>query len=113
MALLAQPDNISIIKMVPLSPGETRLEEVLLVDAPKDGSDDWSEDELKMHETNYNLVHKILSEDWVLGETIQANMESGAVKEIHFGRFESALTWFHDQYEKELGLTDNKVAKIG
>lgn len=112
MALLAQPDNISVIKMVPLSPGETRIEEVLLVDPPKDGSDEWSEEEVKMHETNYHLVHKILSEDWVLGETIQANMESGVVKEIHFGRFESALTWFHDQYEKEMGLQENMIARV-
>lgn len=58
-----------------------------------------------MHETNHNLVNKILSEDWVLGETIQANMESGAVSQIHFGRFESALTWFHHEYEKAIGLT--------
>jgi len=103
MLFLAQPDNVSMIKMVPLGPGETRVEELLLVDPPKSGGDSWSEEELKIHETNHNLVNVILTEDWVLGETIQANMESGAVKEIHFGRFESALTWFHDEYEKIIG----------
>lgn len=112
MAMLAQPDNISIIKMVPISPDETRVEEVHLVDPPKDGGEEWSEDELKLHETNFQLVHKILSEDWVLGETIQANMESGAVQEIHFGRFESALTWFHDQYEKEMGFEENIIERV-
>ena len=30
MAILAQPDNVSLIKMVPLGPGETEVEEVLL-----------------------------------------------------------------------------------
>lgn len=114
---LAQPDNISLIKTVPLSTGETRVEEVLLVDPPANG-DSWSEEELTMHETNHNLVHKILNEDWVLGETIQANMESGAVSEIHFGRFESALTWFHEEYEKAMGienglLDENVIARIG
>lgn len=107
MLFLAQPDNVSIIKMVPLGPNETRIEEVLLVDPPYDGADEWSEDELEMHETNHHLVNKILMEDWVLGETIQANMQSGAVKEVHFGRFESALTWFHDEYEKALGLSED------
>lgn len=104
MLFLAQPDNVSLIKMIPLGPHETRIEEVLLVDPPKQGGEEWSEDELKMHETNHNLVNKILMEDWVLGETIQSNMQSGAVKEVHFGRFESALTWFHEAYEKAMGL---------
>ncbi|NIB41054.1 Rieske 2Fe-2S domain-containing protein [Pseudomaricurvus alkylphenolicus] len=104
MLLLAQPDNISLIKMVPLAPGETRIEEVLLVNPPKNGSDDWSEEERKIHEKNHYLVNHILTEDWVLGETIQANMESGIVKEIHFGRFESALTEFHRRYEEDMRL---------
>jgi phenylpropionate dioxygenase-like ring-hydroxylating dioxygenase large terminal subunit len=117
MLFLAQPDNISLLKIVPLSTGETRIEEVLLVDAPENG-EEWSETELKMHETNHNLVNKILMEDWVLGETIQANMESGAVNEVHFGRFESALTWFHEEYEKALGiengqLDENVIARKG
>ncbi|ARU54301.1 Rieske (2Fe-2S) protein [Oleiphilus messinensis] len=111
LLFLAQPDNISLIRMVPLSPGETRIEEVLLVDAPKNGSNAWSEEELKRHETNHNLVYKILSEDWLLGEAIQANMESGVVKEVHFGRFESALTWFHTEYEKALGLDNRMIAR--
>lgn len=104
MTLLAQPDNLSLIRMVPLSVGETRIDEVLLVDPPKDGSAEWSPDELRIHETNYNLVNKILMEDWVLGESIQANMSSGVVDEIHFGRFESALTWFHDEYAKVMEI---------
>lgn len=109
MLFLAQPDNVSVIKMIPLSAGKTRLEEVLLVDPPKDGSDSWSEEELKMHETNFNLVNKILTEDWELGETIQANMESGVVDNIHFGRFESALTEFDRQYSHYMGVEKGSV----
>lgn len=108
MLFLAQPDNISLIKMTPLSPGETRIEEVLLVDSPKDGAE-WSPEELKMHETNYHLVHKILMEDWVLGETIQANMESGVSEQVHLGRFESALIWFHDYYDDLIGVAENQT----
>ncbi len=104
MLILAQPDNLSLIKMVPLGPGETRIEEVLLVNPPKDGSNEWSEEEKKMHDKNHYLVNHILMEDWVLGETIQANMESGVVKEVHFGRFESALTEFHRQYVEDMQL---------
>ncbi|MCO7231716.1 MULTISPECIES: aromatic ring-hydroxylating dioxygenase subunit alpha [unclassified Cobetia] len=110
--LLAQPDNISLIRMVPLSAGETRIEEVLLVDPPQSGAEQWSEQELTIHETNHNLVHKILMEDWVLGETIQANMASGVVDEIHFGRFESALTWFHEQYARLMALDDGVIARL-
>jgi len=102
LLLLAQPDNVSMIKMVPLSTGETRIEEVLLVEPPKDGGEAWSEAELKTHETNHKLVNLILNEDWGLGETIQKNMESGLVKQVHFGRFESALTWFHEHYERRI-----------
>lgn len=109
--LLAQPDNISLIRMVPLAVGETRIEEVLLVDRPQDGGSEWSADELRRHETNHNLVNKILMEDWVLGETIQANMQSGVVDEVHFGRFESALTWLHDEYERAMDVEQMVVAR--
>lgn len=104
ISLLVQPDNLSLIRMTPISIDETRVEEVMLVDPPKDGSEEWSPDELKIHETNYNLVNKILTEDWDLGESIQANMNAGVVDEIHFGRFESALTWFHDEYAKVMEI---------
>jgi phenylpropionate dioxygenase-like ring-hydroxylating dioxygenase large terminal subunit len=110
LLFLAQPDNVSIIKMVPMGPNETHIEEVLLVDAPLSGKDEWSSQELKMHETNYHLVNHILMEDWLLGETIQANMLSGAVTQVHFGRFESALTWFHEEYEKAIGMDDSLLA---
>lgn len=109
--LLAQPDNISLVRMVPLSAGATRIEEVLLVDRPKDGGAEWSENELKMHEANHNLVNRILMEDWVLGESIQANMQSGVVNDIHFGRFESALTWLHDEYEKVMNTHQEVIAR--
>ena len=109
--LLAQPDNISLIRMVPMAPGETRIEEVLLVDGPQDGGVEWSADELKVHETNHNLVNKILMEDWVLGETIQANMQSGVVNKIYFGRFESALTWLHGEYERAMDINPTMIAR--
>ena len=109
--LLAQPDNVSLLRMVPLSAGATRIEEVLLVDGPKDGRAEWSADELTLHETNHNLVNRILMEDWVLGETIQANMQSGVVNEIHFGRFESALTWLHDEYGRVMGINHGTIAR--
>ncbi len=105
MLFLVQPDNISLIKMIPLSTGETRIEEVLLVDPSVNGGNNWSDEEKKIHETNHQLVNLILKEDWVLGETIQANMEGGAVNQVHFGRFESALIWFHQQYDKEVSGT--------
>ena len=60
LLLLAQPDNVSMIKMVPLSTGETRIEEVILVEPPQDGGDQWSEAELKVHETNHKLLNVIL-----------------------------------------------------
>ncbi|EAT13068.1 Rieske 2Fe-2S domain-containing protein [Bermanella marisrubri] len=112
LLFLAQPDNLSIIRTIPLSAGETLIEEVLLVEQPADGSDQWSDDELKMHETNHHLVNKILMEDWVLGETIQSNMASGVVGEIHFGRFESALIWFHQEYEKLMELNEDVIARF-
>lgn len=104
ITLLAQPDNLSLIRMVPLSVGETRIDEVLLVEPPEEGAAQWSQEELRTHETNFNLVNKVLNEDWALGETIQANMTSGVVDEVHFGRFESALIWFHNEYEKIMGI---------
>lgn len=107
LLLLAQPDNVSMIKMVPLNTGETRIEEVLLVEPPKDGGEQWSDAELRVHETNHKLVNVILNEDWSLGETIQKNMESGLVKQVHFGRFESALTWFHEHYEMRMEKSDS------
>ena len=40
-----------------------------------------------------------LDEDFVIGESIQANLNSGANNVLTFGRFEGALTQFNETVE--------------
>jgi hypothetical protein len=62
---------------------------------------------------DYDSIEKILSEDWVLGKTIHANTASGVVDEMHFGRFELALIWFHDEHEKVMKIEPGVLVTDG
>ncbi|MCI5043530.1 MAG: aromatic ring-hydroxylating dioxygenase subunit alpha [Aquisalinus sp.] len=98
LTFLVQPDHISGIMTTPLAPGLTRVEEITYAPKPADGSDTWSEEEETLYRTNHDLTKRVLDEDYELGETIQANMETGIVPDVNFARFESALTELHRHY---------------
>ena len=78
--------------MEPLAAGQTRLRLVTL--APQDelaNTAHWK--------TNHGITKTTLTEDFVIGESIQSNVAAGANDSMLFGRFEGALDQFNRTLE--------------
>ena len=84
--------------MEPLSATSTRLRLNTL--AP--GNRLEREDDLKHWARNHEITVTTLLEDFDIGESIQAGLDSGANDYLTFGRFEGALAEFNSQVEKAL-----------
>ena len=86
--LLVQGDHVVWINICPISATETELRLTTL--APKERLDEreyWSK--------NHNITVATLTEDFVIGESIQAGLASNANENMTFGRFEGALPRFN------------------
>ena len=93
--LLVQQDHVVWITLQPLAAGETRLRLVTL--APAD----------RLHEEehwrrNHMITRTTLTEDFVIGESIQAGTISGANDSMLFGRYEGALDQFNRTVQRFL-----------
>nr|WP_070961473.1 SRPBCC family protein [Hyphomonas sp. Mor2] len=87
-ALLVQKDHIAWINQEALSAGETRVRMSTLV--PKEEAENtehWAR--------NHEITRVTLDEDFVIGESIQSTLSSGANSDMIFGRFEGALDAFN------------------
>jgi len=94
-ALLVQSDHIAWINQEALSAGQTRVRMTTL--APKaeaEKADHWKR--------NHVITRVTLDEDFVIGESIQASIASGANEDMIFGRFEGALDAFNQVVERHL-----------
>ncbi|MEM9224954.1 MAG: SRPBCC family protein [Pseudomonadota bacterium] len=93
--LLVQQDHIAWIQGEPLSPGQTRLRlSTLAPISEASNTAHWQQ--------NHEITRKTLDEDFAIGESIQASVQSGASSHMLFGRFESALTDFNKTVESSL-----------
>ena len=93
--LLVQQDHVVWITMQPLAAGQTRLRLVTL--APQDRLD-----EAEHWRRNHMITQTTLTEDFVIGESIQSTANSGANESMLFGRFEGALDQFNQTVERYL-----------
>ncbi|MHA7899242.1 MAG: aromatic ring-hydroxylating oxygenase subunit alpha [Henriciella sp.] len=97
-SLLVQSDHISWIQSEPIGPGRTRLRLSTL--APK------AEAEKAEHwQRNHQITRTTLDEDFVIGESMQSTLESGANTHMLFGRFEGALDAFNRTVDAHLTPT--------
>ena len=94
-ALLVQQDHIAWVKEEPIAPGETRIRLSTL--APKSRAD-----ETEHWARNHGITSMTLDEDFVIGESMQSTLSSGANRHMTFGRFEGALDAFNQAIEAEL-----------
>ena len=86
--LLVQQDHIVWITLQPLSAGSTRLRLITLVPKDREGEEEhWKR--------NHTITLTTLTEDFDIGESIQASATSGANDDMLFGRFEGALDKFN------------------
>lgn len=88
--ILAQSDHFAWIQLEPLSATSTRIRLNTL--APKDRLE--RDEDLAHWEKNHAITLDTLAEDFELGESIQAGLQSGANERLTFGRFEGALAEF-------------------
>ncbi|MEM1410977.1 MAG: SRPBCC family protein [Pseudomonadota bacterium] len=95
---LVQADHVAWVQIQPLGAASTNVRISTLV--PSDRLET-SEDQAHW-EKNHGITVKTLDEDFVIGERIQAGLESGANEHLTFGRFEGALAVFNQTVERGL-----------
>ena len=59
------------------------------------------------------LLLGVVREDFVIGEGVQRNLESGSVSELTYGRFEQALEHFHAAVREAIGPMDGPIRLPG
>ncbi len=95
---LVQADHFAWIQAEPLSASSTLIRLSTL--APKDRLE--SEEDLAHWAKNHAITSKTLAEDFVIGESIQSGLETGANDHLTFGRFEGALAEFNRVVDERL-----------
>ena len=94
-SLLVQQDHIAWIKQEPISAGVSRITMATLApNADADNTEHWAR--------NHHITSTTLEEDFVIGESIQSTLSSGANDELIFGRFEGALDAFNKAIDTHL-----------
>ncbi|MEO8700033.1 MAG: SRPBCC family protein [Kofleriaceae bacterium] len=111
--VLVEPDHCAVLHLWPQGPARTLLTAYMLVpDATvhKSGErrvrssaegDAKVDDKARAYwDANNKILLAAVEEDFVMGESIQRGITSGANREITFGAFEHALAHFHRQIEQ-------------
>ncbi|MEO1303369.1 MAG: SRPBCC family protein [Pseudomonadota bacterium] len=94
-SLLVQSDHVSWIQSEPIGPGETRLRlSTLAPKADAENTEHWLR--------NHQITRTTLDEDFVIGESMQSTLMSGANTHMLFGRFEGALDAFNRAVDAHL-----------
>ncbi|MFD0388217.1 SRPBCC family protein [Tistrella bauzanensis] len=95
--ILVQPDHAQVTRVEPAGVGASVLHDVALVPevpaTPK---------ALHHWQRNIDIYRAALGEDYVLAESTQSTLTTGANDTLIFGGFEFAAARFHDQLEAEL-----------
>ena len=86
--LLVQQDHIVWINSRPISATETELRLVTLAPITRLEDDEY-------WDKNHRITSNTLNEDFLIGESIQAGLATGANEHMTFGRFEGALPEFN------------------
>jgi phenylpropionate dioxygenase-like ring-hydroxylating dioxygenase large terminal subunit len=86
--LLVQQDHIVWINSRPVSATETELRLVTLAPISRLEDDDY-------WDKNHCVTSNTFNEDFVIGESIQGGLATGADEHMTFGRFEGTLSEFN------------------
>ncbi len=83
-----QQDHIAWVNQEPVSAAETRVRlSTLAPIAEADKTEHWA--------NNHRITSMTLDEDFIIGESVQSTLMSGANTDMLFGRFEGALDAFN------------------
>lgn len=95
--ILVQPDHSQMSTTELLAPGVTKIHEITLLPTAPD-----SPKALGYWNANVDLYRRTLTEDYVLSESIQAGLSTGANDVLTFGSFEFSAPRFHAQLNEQL-----------
>lgn len=96
---LVQQDHVAWVEARPVSAGVTELR--LSTVGPD--TTPLSEDPIKHWKQNHRITVTTLTEDFEIGEGIQAGLKSGANRHLTFGRYEGALNAFAKIVDAQIG----------
>lgn len=96
---LVQEDHFVWIQSQPMAADHTRLRLCTMVPANQA-----TEDKKNYWQANHDFTIRTLEEDFVLGESIQAGLQSGANEHLNFGRYEGALAAFNRTVDELLTI---------
>lgn len=102
--LLVQKDHIDWIQMIPVSVDETDIIMTSLIPTPRE---ELSDEEHAHWQRNLAISIATLDEDFELGQSIQAGLNSGANEHLTFGRNEGALAAYNRWVEDQLQAFNN------
>ena len=92
--LVMQSDHAEIYRIFPAGTHVGESVATISILAPEP-SPKWSR--------TMDLLLGVVDQDFTLGETIQHNFESGALRKVTYGRYENALEHFHRSIREALG----------
>lgn len=96
---LVEPDHAGVLLLQPVDANTTALHTFLLIpEAPA------TEKAERYWGKNHDLLFDAVMEDVRLGESIQAGMRAGAVREVRFGRFEHGLRYFMESVDGRIAV---------
>jgi hypothetical protein len=97
--VLMEPDHAGVLLLQPVDPHTTALHTFLLIPEPPA-----TEKAERYWQKNHDILLGAVMEDVRLGESIQAGMRAGAVREVRFGRFEHGLRYFLESVDRRLDV---------
>ena len=97
---LVQQSHVEMILSEPVAVDRTRIRLQTIGRAP--GPDGYSDKARAFLQGNHDFTVKTLTEDFELAEQIQAGMHTGANTHYRFGRFEGALSRWHERLDARL-----------
>lgn len=101
--MLFEPDHLALMQVYPLGLDRARIESAILIPAPAK-----SVRARAYWDANVRILFDAIEEDFALGESIQRGLASGANASLNFGRFEHALTGFHQALAGALGPINDR-----
>jgi phenylpropionate dioxygenase-like ring-hydroxylating dioxygenase large terminal subunit len=95
--IIAHPDFVSLVTVLPLAPDRTDYEHLMLVPADRVG-------EAAHWDKSWQLIegHVFAGEDLWVCEQIQRGLSAGALEPLLFGALEHAVRYFHETLDREL-----------
>lgn len=92
VAMLVQKEHVELIQFRPISVDKTEISVTTLI--PE--SADLEDDKQRAHwQKNHDITNATLNEDWELGVSIQASINSGGLPYLQYGQNEWALHEFN------------------